>query len=114
MQPGALKLKPDKTSQGCRPPRMKATLKGGEKGIVTEKGLGKKSKVSQYRLIGRGGKGVTGMETKEEDIVEDLFIASTHAYLMIFTDDGQVFKLKVHEIPQAGRAARGARERRPR
>ncbi|MEK7386117.1 MAG: DNA gyrase C-terminal beta-propeller domain-containing protein, partial [candidate division NC10 bacterium] len=52
-------------------------------------------------------KGVTGMETKEEDIVEDLFIASTHAYLLFFTTLGKVHWLKVHEIPEGGRQAKG-------
>ena len=48
-----------------------------------------------------------GMETKEEDIVEDLFIASTHSYLLFFTNQGKVHWLKVHEIPEGGRAGRG-------
>ena len=48
-----------------------------------------------------------GATAKNEDFVEHLFIASTHDYLMIFTDDGQVFKIKVHEIPEAAAAARG-------
>ena len=60
-----------------------------------------------YSRQGRGGKGRLGATAKNEDFVEHLFIASTHAYLMIFTDDGQVFKIKVHEIPEA--AAVGTR-----
>ncbi|MBI4593990.1 MAG: DNA gyrase subunit A, partial [Candidatus Rokubacteria bacterium] len=60
-----------------------------------------------YRSQRRGGKGVTGMETKEEDIVEDLFVASTHSYLLFFTNLGKAHWLKVHEIPEGGRQAKG-------
>jgi DNA gyrase/topoisomerase IV subunit A len=63
--------------------------------------------VSIYSKQGRGGKGRLGAKAKNEDFVEHLFIASTHASLMIFTDDGQVFKMKVHEIPEADPSARG-------
>src|SRR3989449_5066865 len=74
---------------------------------ITRSGYIKRTHVEAYRSQRRGGKGVTGMETKEEDIVEDLFIASTHAYLLFFTNQGKVHRLKVHEIPEGGRAAKG-------
>ncbi|MEO7672987.1 MAG: DNA gyrase subunit A, partial [Pyrinomonadaceae bacterium] len=74
---------------------------------VTVNGYIKRTPVSIYSQQGRGGKGRLGATAKNEDIVEHLFVASTHAYLMIFTDNGQVFKIKVHEIPEAAPAARG-------
>jgi DNA gyrase subunit A len=74
---------------------------------VTNQGYIKRTPVSIYSKQGRGGKGRLGAKAKNEDFVEHLFIASTHAYLMIFTDDGQVFKMKVHEIPEADPSARG-------
>ncbi len=74
---------------------------------VTKAGYIKRTPVSSYSRQGRGGKGRLGATAKNEDFVEHLFIASTHAYLMIFTDDGQVYKIKVHEIPEAAPAARG-------
>jgi DNA gyrase subunit A len=74
---------------------------------VTNQGYIKRTPVSTYSKQGRGGKGRLGAKAKNEDFVEHLFIASTHAYLMIFTDDGQVFKMKVHEIPEADPSARG-------
>jgi DNA gyrase subunit A len=74
---------------------------------ITRSGYIKRTHVEAYRSQRRGGKGVTGMETKEEDIVEDLFIASTHAYLLFFTNLGKVHRLKVHEIPEGGRQAKG-------
>ncbi len=70
-------------------------------------GYVKRNPISLYRSQRRGGKGVTGMGTKQEDFVEQLFIASTHDYMMFFTSRGRCHWLKVHEIPQAGRAARG-------
>ena len=74
---------------------------------ITRSGYIKRTHVEAYRSQRRGGKGVTGMETKEEDIVEDLFVASTHAYLLFFTNLGKVHWLKVHEIPEGGRQAKG-------
>ncbi len=74
---------------------------------VTKAGYIKRTPVSTYSRQGRGGKGRLGATAKNEDFVQHLFIASTHAYLMIFTDDGQVYKIKVHEIPEAAAAARG-------
>ncbi len=67
----------------------------------------KRSPMTLYRRQGRGGRGLTGAEAKEEDFLEHLFVASTHSYLLIFTDRGRCHWLKVHEIPQAGRAAKG-------
>jgi DNA gyrase subunit A len=74
---------------------------------VSNSGYIKRNPVSLYRTQLRGGKGVTGMTTKEEDFVEKLFVASTHAYILVFTDKGKVYWIKTYEIPQAGRAARG-------
>jgi len=74
---------------------------------ITHQGYIKRSSASLYRSQRRGGKGVTGAITKEEDFVQDLFVASTHSYLMFFTNKGKVYWLKVYEIPEAGRAARG-------
>jgi len=74
---------------------------------ITRSGYIKRTHVEAYRSQRRGGKGVMGMETKEEDIVEDLFIASTHSYLLFFTTLGKVHWLKVHEIPEGGRQAKG-------
>ncbi|MBN2791586.1 MAG: DNA gyrase subunit A [Desulfuromonadales bacterium] len=74
---------------------------------VTHGGYIKRNAVSLYRAQRRGGKGKTGIRPKEEDFVENLFIASTHSYVLAFTDLGKVYWLKVHEIPQGGRASRG-------
>src|SRR5881409_571421 len=74
---------------------------------ISRAGYIKRTHVEAYRSQRRGGKGVTGMETKEEDIVEDLFVASTHSYLLFFTNKGKVHWLKVHEIPEGGRQAKG-------
>jgi DNA gyrase subunit A len=74
---------------------------------ITRSGYIKRTHVESYRSQRRGGKGVTGMETKEEDIVDDLFVASTHSFLLFFTTKGKVHWLKVHEIPEGGRQAKG-------
>ncbi|SHJ50108.1 DNA gyrase subunit A [Malonomonas rubra DSM 5091] len=74
---------------------------------VTHGGYVKRNAVSLYRAQRRGGKGKSGIKPKEEDFVENLFIASTHSYILIFTTLGKVYWLKVHEIPQGGRASRG-------
>jgi DNA gyrase subunit A len=74
---------------------------------ITHSGFIKRFPVSGYRKQGRGGKGVTGAGTKEDDFIEHMFIASTHQYILFFTDQGRVYWLKVHEIPEGGRAARG-------
>jgi len=74
---------------------------------ISSSGYIKRTPVSLFRTQTRGGKGKIGMTTKEEDFVEDLFISSTHAYMLIFTDKGKVYWLKTYEVPQAGAAARG-------
>ena len=74
---------------------------------VTNSGYIKRTPITTYSRQGRGGKGRFGAAAKNGDYVEHLFIASTHAYLMIFTDDGMVYKLKVHEVPDAAASARG-------
>ena len=74
---------------------------------LTNDGYIKRSSVSEYRLQRRGGKGRLGMGTKEEDFVEQLFVASTHDYLLFFTNKGQVFRKKVFELPQAGPTGKG-------
>ncbi len=74
---------------------------------ITHSGYIKRNPISLYRSQHRGGKGKVGINVKEEDFVEDLFIASTHDYLLFFTDAGKIYWKKVHEIPQAGRLTRG-------
>jgi len=74
---------------------------------VSNTGYIKRNALSLYRAQHRGGKGKIGMDTKTEDFVEEVFIASTHDYVLIFTDAGRVYWLKVYQIPQAGRASRG-------
>jgi len=74
---------------------------------ITHSGYIKRVAASNYRAQRRGGHGKIGMSTKEDDFVEYLFVASTHAYLLIFTDRGRLLWLKVHEIPLAGRTAKG-------
>ena len=74
---------------------------------VSHAGYIKRNPVSLYKSQRRGGKGKIGMGTKEEDFVERIFVASTHHYLLIFTSKGRVYWLKVYQIPQAGRAAKG-------
>lgn len=74
---------------------------------ISHTGYIKRNPLSLYRAQRRGGKGKTGMSTKEEDFVADLFVASTHSHILFFSNHGKVYSLKVHEIPQAGRAAKG-------
>jgi len=74
---------------------------------VSNAGYIKRLPVSTYRKQRRGGRGITGMETKDEDFVKDLFIASAHQYILFFTTKGRVYWRKVHELPRAGRTARG-------
>ena len=74
---------------------------------ITKTGYVKRLAVATYRQQKRGGIGVAGMELKDEDEVEHLFITSTHHYLLFFTSVGKVYRLKVHELPLAGRNARG-------
>jgi DNA gyrase subunit A len=74
---------------------------------VSNNGYIKRNPLTQYRAQRRGGKGVKGMAAREADFVERLFVASTHAYILFFTTRGRAHWLKVHELPQLGRAARG-------
>jgi DNA gyrase subunit A len=75
--------------------------------MISHGGFIKRFPVSGYRRQARGGKGVTGAATKEDDFIEHMFIASTHNYILFFTDRGRCYWLKVHEIPEASRTARG-------
>ena len=74
---------------------------------VSHEGYIKRNPVTLYRAQHRGGKGKVGATTRDEDFVESLFVASTHDYILFFTTVGKVYWIKVHELPQAGRAARG-------
>lgn len=74
---------------------------------ITHQGYIKSLSVSAYRRQNRGGKGVIGMETKEEDFAEHVFVATSHQYILFFTSRGRCYWLKVHEIPRGGRLAKG-------
>ena len=74
---------------------------------VSHEGYIKRMALTNYRKQHRGGKGITGAGTKEEDFLEYLFIASTHDYILFFTDKGQLYWQKVYDVPQLGRASRG-------
>jgi DNA gyrase subunit A len=74
---------------------------------VSHSGYMKRTPISTYRMQRRGGTGRTGMKTRDEDFVEHLFIASTHAYILIFTNTGRVYWLKVYEIPDVSAAGKG-------
>jgi len=74
---------------------------------ISHRGYIKRNPITLYRAQRRGGKGLMGVKIKEEDFVESLFVASSHDYLLFFTTEGRVHWRKVHEIPEAGRAARG-------
>ncbi len=74
---------------------------------VSHSGYMKRTPISTYRMQRRGGTGRTGMKTRDEDFVEHLFIASTHAYILIFTNTGRVYWLKVYEIPDIAAAGKG-------
>lgn len=74
---------------------------------ISHAGFIKRFPVSGYRRQGRGGKGVTGAGTKEDDFIEHMFVASTHQYILFFTDKGKCYWLKVHEVPEGGRTAKG-------
>ena len=74
---------------------------------VSHSGYLKRTPISTYRMQRRGGTGRTGMKTRDEDFVEHLFIASTHAYILIFTNTGRVYWLKVYEIPDVSAAGKG-------
>src|SRR5206468_10483096 len=74
---------------------------------ITHSGYVKSLPLSTYRQQRRGGIGVTGMEMKDDDYIEHLFVCSTHDYLLFFTNRGNVYRLKVYELPEASRTARG-------
>ncbi|MHB1685892.1 MAG: DNA gyrase subunit A [Ignavibacteriaceae bacterium] len=74
---------------------------------ISHGGFIKRFPVSGYRKQGRGGRGVTGAGTKDDDFIEHMFVASTHHYILFFTDKGRCYWLKVHELPEGGRATRG-------
>ncbi len=74
---------------------------------ISHHGYTKRIPVSTYRRQGRGGKGIKGVGTREEDFVEHLFVASTHSYILFFTNRGKCYWLKVYDIPQGGRLAKG-------
>ncbi|MDP6685643.1 MAG: DNA gyrase C-terminal beta-propeller domain-containing protein, partial [Candidatus Omnitrophota bacterium] len=74
---------------------------------ISHAGYIKRLPVGSYKRQKRGGSGVTGIDMKEEDFVEHLFVASTHEYILLFTNKGRVYWLKVYEVPQASRSARG-------
>jgi DNA gyrase subunit A len=74
---------------------------------ITHTGYIKRSALTSYRAQKRGGRGRVGMRTRDEDFVSDLFIASTHSYILIFTDRGRVYWLKVHEVPDVGPQGKG-------
>lgn len=74
---------------------------------ISHGGFIKRFPVSGYRRQGRGGKGVTGVGTKEDDFIEHMFVASTHQHILFFTDKGRCYWLKVHEVPEGGRTAKG-------
>ncbi len=74
---------------------------------ISHRGYIKRNPLSEYRSQRRGGKGLIGMETREEDYVEQLFIGSTHDYMLFFSNLGRLYWLKIYQIPEAGRASRG-------
>ena len=74
---------------------------------ISHRGYIKRNPITLYRAQRRGGRGLVGVKTKEEDFVKDLFVASSHEYLLFFTSSGRVYWRKVHEIPEAGRMSRG-------
>ncbi len=74
---------------------------------ISHQGFIKRTPVTTYRRQGRGGKGVAGTMNREDDFIEHMFVASTHHYILFFTDKGRCYWLKVFEVPEAGRTARG-------
>ncbi|MBO4941361.1 MAG: DNA gyrase subunit A [Clostridia bacterium] len=74
---------------------------------MTKQGYIKRLPVDTYRSQKRGGKGIIGMQTKEEDFVNTMFVASTHAYILFFTNTGRMYRIKAYQIPEAGRQAKG-------
>lgn len=74
---------------------------------ITHDGYVKRLPIDTYKVQGRGGRGLTGSKLKEEDLIQYIFVASTHSHILLFTDLGRCYWLKVYEIPEAGRTARG-------
>ena len=74
---------------------------------ITHNGYIKRTSLSTYRSQRRGGRGVQGASSREEDFVEHLFVANTHSYILFFTDKGKCYWVKVYDIPEGGRAAKG-------
>ena len=74
---------------------------------MTKLGYIKRMTVDNFRSQNRGGRGIKGMQTLEDDYIEELLMTTTHHYLMFFTNTGRVYRLKAYEIPEAGRTARG-------
>ena len=74
---------------------------------MTHFGYVKRLPLDTYKMQHRGGRGITGMQTREEDFVESLFITSTHATLLFFTNRGRVYRLKGYQVPESGRTAKG-------
>ncbi|MDD3803125.1 MAG: DNA gyrase subunit A [bacterium] len=74
---------------------------------ITHQGYIKRQSISAYRKQGRGGKGIIGLTTKDDDFAENLFVASTHQYILFFTTKGKVYWLKVFQIPEGGRTSKG-------
>ena len=76
--------------------------------VVTHRGYVKRTPTGAYRAQRRGGRGIAGSQVREDDFLSHLFIASTHDYVCFFTNQGRIYRIKVHEIPEAGRQAKGA------
>ena len=74
---------------------------------MTKLGYIKRMTVDNFRSQNRGGRGIKGMQTIDDDYIEELLMTTTHHYLMFFTNTGRVYRLKAYEIPEAGRTARG-------
>jgi DNA gyrase subunit A len=74
---------------------------------ATQTGYIKRTALDEYRKQRRGGKGLIGMQTRDEDIVEHLFVANTHAYILIFSDKGKCYWLRVYDVPEVSRSSKG-------
>src|SRR5690625_5835976 len=77
---------------------------------LTRSGYIKRTSIEEYRMQRRGGMGLKGLNTRAEDVVEDVWVSNTHANLLVFTSTGKVHTLQVHEIPSGGRNCRGSQE----
>ena len=80
---------------------------------ITHTGYVKRIPVAAYRAQKRGGKGVSGVNLKEDDVIDEMFIASTHEYVLFFSSKGKVYRLKVHELPVGTRQGARHRDRQP-